>query len=148
MAGWVYALTNRSLPGLVKLGHTTREPEERAKELSDATGVPTPFKVLAFFWSCDPESDERRLHKHFAKKRVSTGREFFRISAAEIVSVFERGLEDIGIKPGVKSMGLDVVGLARKARLDIERARPSADKGDYAGVAAARRALAKELKGR
>ncbi len=43
--GYVYVLMNSSMRGLVKIGKTEREPEERAKELSASTGVPTPFMV-------------------------------------------------------------------------------------------------------
>lgn len=31
--------------GLLKIGHSTRPPDERAKELSSVTGVPAPFAV-------------------------------------------------------------------------------------------------------
>ena len=41
--GFVYALINPSMEGLVKVGKTKRDPKGRANELSGATGV-TPFK--------------------------------------------------------------------------------------------------------
>jgi hypothetical protein len=44
-SGHIYVLINPSIPGLVKIGKTTRDPESRAKELSQATGVATPFYV-------------------------------------------------------------------------------------------------------
>ena len=50
---YVYVLMNPSLQNMVKIGKTTREPEERAKELSSVTGVPTPFIVV---YSCMFES--------------------------------------------------------------------------------------------
>lgn len=43
--GHIYILVNPSMEGLVKIGKTTRDPESRARELSQATGVPTPFYV-------------------------------------------------------------------------------------------------------
>ena len=43
--GFVYILVNPAFPGYIKVGKTTKTPEERAKELSAATGVPTPFIV-------------------------------------------------------------------------------------------------------
>jgi len=42
--GWVYAFSNPSMPGLIKLGSTLRRPEDRAKELFK-TSIPTPFKI-------------------------------------------------------------------------------------------------------
>src|SRR3954466_7359261 len=53
--GFVYILINPSLPGLVKIGKTTRSSESRAMELSAPTGLPTPF-IVAFdeeFDDCD-----------------------------------------------------------------------------------------------
>jgi len=50
--GYIYALVNASMPGLVKVGRTSRDPKDRAAELSGATGVATPFLVV--------------YHEHFA----------------------------------------------------------------------------------
>ena len=36
---WVYVLSNPSSPGLLKIGYTKKQPEERAKQISSATGV-------------------------------------------------------------------------------------------------------------
>ena len=35
--GFVYVMSNKSMPGIVKVGMSTKMPEERAKELSSAT---------------------------------------------------------------------------------------------------------------
>ena len=43
--GWVYVLVNSSMPGIAKVGRTTRAPRDRAAELSGVTGVATPFIV-------------------------------------------------------------------------------------------------------
>jgi T5orf172 domain len=44
-SGYVYILINTSFDGMIKVGRTTRDPQERARELSWATGIPTPFRV-------------------------------------------------------------------------------------------------------
>lgn len=74
--GYVYILTNPSMPGLVKIGKTTRDPEGRARALY-RTGVPTPFRVLESVWCKDCGATERHLHKQLAPRRVSDTREFF-----------------------------------------------------------------------
>lgn len=78
--GFVYALINPSMEGLVKVGKTNREPKGRANELSGATGVPTPF-VLAYsapFGNC--AEAEKMVHTLLETKceRVSDNREFFK----------------------------------------------------------------------
>ena len=42
---WVYVLSNPSQPGLFKIGYTSNTPEERARQLSNATGVAFSYEV-------------------------------------------------------------------------------------------------------
>jgi hypothetical protein len=84
---YVYVLGNESMPGIVKIGYTDKDPKNRALEISSATGVPTPFKVLkeyAFATLSKAQKEERRLHLIFEKHRVNTNREFFRLSVEQL----------------------------------------------------------------
>lgn len=87
--GFVYALINVSMPGLVKVGQTSRDPEERAKELSAATGVPTPFIVVYQEFFADCEEAERRTHTILDSKgyRSSPDREFFLVPLKDVISI-------------------------------------------------------------
>jgi hypothetical protein len=85
IAGSVYVLSNASMPGLLKIGFTTREVEDRATEISSATGVPEPFFCEAHWLSSRPDVDERNIHNLFAKERRSDGREFFQLSVEAAV---------------------------------------------------------------
>jgi hypothetical protein len=38
--GWVYVITNEAMPGLVKVGQSSRDPLNRGKELDASTGLP------------------------------------------------------------------------------------------------------------
>ena len=58
IAGYVYILSNSGMPGLLKIGRTTRSVGDRVAELNSATGVPAPFAVEAWFESADPQSHE------------------------------------------------------------------------------------------
>jgi TPR repeat protein len=77
--GYVYVLINVSMQGLVKIGRTQRDPDERARELSTATGVPTPFVLVfdAYFQDC--ARAEAYVHAVLESKnyRVTSNREFF-----------------------------------------------------------------------
>ena len=98
--GWVYVLVNPTLPGLVKVGRTARPPSTRVAELSQATGVATPF-ILIFEQSfADCVAAERDIHGVLDRcgMRVAPNREFFRGPTTEIVRVvlqyaMERGDE-------------------------------------------------------
>ena len=85
--GYVYVMVNPSLPNLVKIGKTTRDPNERVKELSAATGVPTPFMLVYYKPFKDCHFAESIIHKYFEEKgaRVSGNREFFQITPSEAI---------------------------------------------------------------
>lgn len=89
--GFVYILTNRSIPGLVKIGSTNKSPQVRAQELS-TTGVPSPFVVYASFEiEGNLSRAENSIHEHLEKFRHSSNREFFKIDperAKNILSKF------------------------------------------------------------
>lgn len=77
--GFVYILTNRSIPGLVKIGFTERSPHARCRALSSGTGVPTPYEVYAYVEVTDAQAAESCVHRSLAGKRNSKAREFFSI---------------------------------------------------------------------
>lgn len=74
--GYVYILTNSSMPNLIKIGKTARDSRERAKELSK-TSVPTPFKVAFEIFSINYNELEKNIHDELSDFRVSSNREFF-----------------------------------------------------------------------
>lgn len=84
--GFVYVLMNASFPNLYKIGHTAGSPHKRAKELSAATGVPTPFDVVCYAEYEDAARNELRIHDALAEQRVSDHREFF---AAPFSKIYE-----------------------------------------------------------
>ena len=77
--GFLYVLANSAMPGLVKVGKTTRTPSERAGELSGVTSIPTPFIVIYEQLFQDCSAAETFVHTYLAQKgyRVSDAREFF-----------------------------------------------------------------------
>jgi len=89
--GYVYVMTNSSIEGQVKIGKTTRDPYERAKELSSATGVPTPFVVVFYKPFKDCHFAEKTIHQYLEKKgyRVNNNREFFSMSIPEAIDVVQ-----------------------------------------------------------
>jgi hypothetical protein len=74
------------MPGLLRIGLTTRPVIERVAELNSATGVPAPFSIEAFFESSDPNAHESVIHQRLRKHRVPN-REFFKIDLKEAIDV-------------------------------------------------------------
>lgn len=80
---WVYILSNPTIPDLYKIGYTKDTPENRAKEISKATGVPSQFVVEWAFKCFDGENLEYEVHKYLEKYRENNRREFFKITLEE-----------------------------------------------------------------
>jgi hypothetical protein len=76
---WVYVLSNPTTPGLLKIGYTTQTPDERAKQISNATGVALPYKVEWAFKCFDGEQLEGEVHRKLIEYRINNQREFFQI---------------------------------------------------------------------
>lgn len=75
-------MTNKSMPGLVKIGYSTKDPTTRAGKLG--TGSPSKYDVVYDVLVDDPQPIEQRLHKILAHKRE--GKEWFRCGISEAVS--------------------------------------------------------------
>ena len=87
-AGFVYILSNPSMPGILKIGSTERTVKERVAELSATTGVPTPFRVEHYILTEDPKGLEQSLHEELSEFRVNGNREFFKVSVDELLKKY------------------------------------------------------------
>lgn len=93
MKGFVYILSNPSMPDIVKIGRTTRTVEGRAAELYQ-TGVPTPFTVEHSVYSPDCAELERETHSRLPDVRVDMSREFFRCDVDLAIGVLNDALAE------------------------------------------------------
>ena len=91
---YVYVLVNKSVPNMVKIGMTTNTPQQRAKEISRATGVAIPW-IPIFEYKCY-RSDllEKEVHEYLDEWRVADNREMFAIDTYTA----QRVIEDLGYK--------------------------------------------------
>ena len=78
-AGWLYVLSTREFPSLLKVGMTTRRVEDRVKEINAATGVAIPFGVRRCWRVSDPQAAEKLAHQTLEESRVRHDREFFQL---------------------------------------------------------------------
>lgn len=85
--GSVYLLVNAAMPGLVKVGKTRGLANDRAKQLTAPTGVPSPFVVVHELECTDCDAAERAIHAELADARWSANREFFQVTVAQAIDV-------------------------------------------------------------
>lgn len=86
--GYLYCFSNPSMPGLLKIGMTTRSPADRLNELC-TTPVPTPFYCEFAKKVANVKQKEITMHKIFSNVRVNPQREFFRVSVSDVQLQFE-----------------------------------------------------------
>jgi hypothetical protein len=82
------------MPGMVKIGRTSRDPVRRAGELTAASGVPTAFRLEGYVRSPDAARTEAAVHRLIGDNRVNSRREFFRIETARALSIIRRVATD------------------------------------------------------
>jgi hypothetical protein len=82
-AGYVYAIANDAIPGLVKIGATTRDPMERLHEARACTWAPPSFRLIASAATGDAFGTERAIHALLAPRRADARREFFAMTHDE-----------------------------------------------------------------
>ena len=100
MEGYIYILINPSLQkNYLKIGKTERSPEDRAAEISQGTGVPTPYYVAYKHKVSDCNSAETIIHTKLKKYRVSGRREFFLFPLDEAIEVVRDVGQNLPIKP-------------------------------------------------
>lgn len=86
MKGWVYVITNKSMPGLVKIGYSLKDPEARAAELNH-TGTPYPYLVDYEVLVENPRDIEQKVHNLLKGKKE--GKEWFRCSPEEAIAAIK-----------------------------------------------------------
>jgi hypothetical protein len=83
------------MPGLVKIGKTSRIVEELVKDLN-TTGVPASFKIAHQRKVEHMDQVERDMHQHFNRQRENRDREFFNIATDEAIAYLDRFKEAPG----------------------------------------------------
>ena len=117
--GFIYVLTNESMPGLVKVGMTESLPEDRAKDLY-TTSVAEAFNVAFRTTTSRPHAVERRAHALLNEHRINPKREFFRVSVGEAIEAVRRALVDAGGMESWKHPELHVLATGDRVSLALE----------------------------
>ncbi len=82
--GWVYLIANKAMPGLLKIGYSTKDPILRAKELGN-TGSPHPYDLLFDMLVISPYEIEQKIHNELAD--FNENKEWFRCTPQEAIKI-------------------------------------------------------------
>lgn len=89
MKGIIYLLANAAMPGILKIGKTTKEDvKKRMKELY-STGVPLPFECVYAAKVKNIIEVESALHIAFAPNRINPKREYFEIEPIQAIAILK-----------------------------------------------------------
>lgn len=91
---YIYVLSNESLhDNVLKIGFTTKHPNERASHLSRSTSIPTDFKVEYFKEVSNKHAVEARVHLILSEFRISSRKEFFQVSLRKAIKAIDLALD-------------------------------------------------------
>ncbi len=77
------------MPGLVKIGYTTKDDANSRIAQLYSTGVPVPFELNYACKVQNAEEVERALHVAFSPQRINPKREFFKIEPEQAIAILK-----------------------------------------------------------
>ena len=109
--GFVYVLSNKSMPSLYKIGYTCSL-KKRIYDLNSYSSTPTPFQLVYAAKVANAEADEKLAHSALAECRVNKKREFFKAkSKIELVKQVRSAISEIHeeeFQRGISKKVLDI----------------------------------------
>lgn len=95
--GWIYILISPGLhKDLLKIGRTSKAPEDRARELSSATGVPAEYRVAYDVYVQDCIMAERIIHQRLQSYRYVKNKEFFMLPLKQAIKLVDDVVSQAG----------------------------------------------------
>jgi hypothetical protein len=122
----VYVLTNKAMPGMVKIGFTRQEHVQKRIDELYTTGVPLKFHTE---WACrikNAADAEKALHTAFKKERVNGSREFFTIEPEQVIGILKL-FSAVNIMAAVEKQPTTVDHESIKAEKEFRPKRPNLD---------------------
>lgn len=92
MEGYVYVMSNKAMPGLVKVGFTTGTPDERAAQLN---GTHSPHPVVVEYSTHVPDARAVEREAHLRLRKHREGKEWFRCSRELAINAIKRAAGDL-----------------------------------------------------
>ncbi|MDD9810554.1 MAG: GIY-YIG nuclease family protein [Gammaproteobacteria bacterium] len=127
MKEYIYIASNRSIPGMIKVGSTTVSPQKRISELQ-STGVPTPFVLEISIAVPSALESESAAHNALARYRVADNREFFNVSVPMAIKKILPAIGDYKVQFAKSSYGMEKIQSEIDARKREAKKRADAEK--------------------
>lgn len=87
--GWIYILSTREYPNILKIGVTERSVNTRVKEINSVTGVVFPYSVRKIIRVYNAKHVEKMIHKELDEYRIRRDREFFHIEFSNAICLID-----------------------------------------------------------
>ncbi|MFG3525608.1 GIY-YIG nuclease family protein [Streptomyces sp. NPDC047917] len=87
--GFIYVLSTREMPGILKVGYTDRDVATRAREINSSTGVPIPYGARGAWMVPHARHVESEVHALLAEYRLRKDREFFRMDFGQAAGLID-----------------------------------------------------------
>ena len=107
-------MSNVAMPGLVKVGYSTKDPAFRVEELA-GTGLPHPFVVEFDVLVFEPRDVEQAVHARLTI--LHEAKEFYRVSVERAVDAIRAEVKESGRKIIAENFKSPVLGATSK--LDV-----------------------------
>jgi len=96
--GWIYILSIKEYPQLLKIGMTTRPVETRIKEINSATGLAFPYSTKKVIRVSNPQEVEKKIHVVLNEYRVRSDREFFKIEFDAAIHIIDSLIKEFNFR--------------------------------------------------
>ena len=93
-AGWIYILSTREQPNILKIGRTDRAVVDRVREINSSTGIVVPWAARCVFRVRNARVCEPEIHRRLEKYRIRMDREFFDLHIGDAVNIIRQYLEE------------------------------------------------------
>lgn len=116
LRGWVYVMSNKAMPGLVKIGASGKDPFERAKELR-GTNSPYDFVVeydILVFFPFEVEGDVHQAMDEVREYGDGQGTEFFRCSVEYAVLTIRSIIKEVPLPEAFHKAGREYIELLER----------------------------------
>lgn len=97
--GLIYIISNpKQGKNIFKVGKTSKQIDQRLKQLNSETGLIGKFKVFASFAVDDIDEAEKKCHEKLDDYRIQDNREFFEIEYPDILEMVRECINDFILK--------------------------------------------------